>query len=211
MFNKIKFFSLGVIFSFIIILPILLKAEGSLKTIDVLFNNIKLSINGNIVDTGDTQPFIYNGRTYIPARYIAENLNAEVKWNETNNTVEVLSFSNNMKSMNIESDKNMINYSIKEYQQNLDKKNYDSNKVVTPDGITNVDKWEDGKYYISFSYIDKKCKEKGYKFSNDIVTKKWQVKQDDLIIIDNVPIVYTYSSSVEYNYYVENIMPIINK
>lgn len=37
----------------------------------------------------DVEPLIYSGRTYVPVRFIAENLGMTVKWNETTNMVEI--------------------------------------------------------------------------------------------------------------------------
>ena len=59
------------------------------KTVEAFYNNIKLSVYGQIVDTEGNEPFIVGGRTYVPARYVAEAMGGVVKWNETENTVEV--------------------------------------------------------------------------------------------------------------------------
>lgn len=60
------------------------------KTVEAFYNNIKLSVYGQIVDTEGNEPFIVGGRTYVPARYVAEAMGGVVKWNETENTVEVI-------------------------------------------------------------------------------------------------------------------------
>jgi flagellar hook assembly protein FlgD len=64
------------------------------QAIEAFFNNIKISIDGNIVELRDTdgnpiEPFIHEGTTYLPVRAIAEALGMEVKFNETTNTVEL--------------------------------------------------------------------------------------------------------------------------
>jgi predicted house-cleaning noncanonical NTP pyrophosphatase (MazG superfamily) len=64
------------------------------QTIEVFFNNIKISIDGKAVELKDAtgnpvEPFIYNGTTYLPVRAIGEALGMEVKFNETANTVEL--------------------------------------------------------------------------------------------------------------------------
>jgi hypothetical protein len=64
------------------------------RTIEAFYSNIKISIDGNIVELKDTtgnpvEPFIYEGTTYLPVRAIAEALGMEVKFNETTNTVEL--------------------------------------------------------------------------------------------------------------------------
>ncbi len=45
-------------------------------------------VNGEKVDL-DVVPFIENGRTYYPARFIAERLGATVEWNENDRTVTI--------------------------------------------------------------------------------------------------------------------------
>lgn len=64
-------------------------AFAKMEKIEAFFNDIKISINGKIINTGNDKPFIYNGRTYVPARYIAEELGATVEWNESSNCVEI--------------------------------------------------------------------------------------------------------------------------
>ncbi|MGE5381575.1 MAG: copper amine oxidase N-terminal domain-containing protein [Methylocystaceae bacterium] len=43
---------------------------------------IKLIVNGHIVDC-DVPPMVINGRTMVPARFVAEPLGATVTWNES--------------------------------------------------------------------------------------------------------------------------------
>lgn len=60
------------------------------KTVEAFYNNIKLVVNGKNIEM-DVEPFIANGRTYVPARYVAEALGSSVSWDETNNAVVVKS------------------------------------------------------------------------------------------------------------------------
>jgi hypothetical protein len=64
------------------------------QAIEVFFNNIKVSLNGEVLELNDAtgnpvQPFIYAGSTYLPVRAVSEALGMEVKFNETTNTVEL--------------------------------------------------------------------------------------------------------------------------
>lgn len=54
-------------------------AGGYFKRIDILINGTRIEVNGEIIET-DTEPFIYNDRTFVPIRAIAEGLGCEVKW-----------------------------------------------------------------------------------------------------------------------------------
>jgi len=66
-------------------------AGGTRKNIEVEYRNIKISVDGKTVDAGETEPFIYvaQGRTYVPARPLAEALGAKVGWDEASSTVQV--------------------------------------------------------------------------------------------------------------------------
>lgn len=59
------------------------------KNIEAFYNNIKIKVYGQLVNTEGNEPFIVGGRTYVPARYVAEAMGGVVKWNETENIVEV--------------------------------------------------------------------------------------------------------------------------
>jgi hypothetical protein len=66
-------------------------ATGTRKQIEVEYKNIKISVDGNQVDTSDAEPFLYvaQGRNYVPARALAEALGAKVDWDANTNTVLV--------------------------------------------------------------------------------------------------------------------------
>lgn len=63
------------------------------QTIDVVYNNIKLVVDGNPVDFGldssgnEIEPFIYNGTTYLPVRAVGETLGKTVDWDGETKTV----------------------------------------------------------------------------------------------------------------------------
>lgn len=58
---------------------------------------IKLIINGKTIAM-DVAPQIINGRTMVPAKYVAENLGATVVWDSVNNTVVIKNNSVNTQS-----------------------------------------------------------------------------------------------------------------
>ncbi|SCG83889.1 hypothetical protein DW1_2325 [Proteiniborus sp. DW1] len=61
-------------------------AGGYFKRIDVLINGTRIEVNGEIIET-DTEPFIYNNRTFVPIRAVAEGIGCEVKWDNSANKV----------------------------------------------------------------------------------------------------------------------------
>lgn len=54
-------------------------ATDGAKDIRVMYRNIGIVVNGAEVKTSQ-EPFIYEGRTYIPLRAVAEAMGADVKW-----------------------------------------------------------------------------------------------------------------------------------
>jgi hypothetical protein len=66
-------------------------AESIRKSITVDYKGYQIKVNGQVVNTGDSQPFLVvdEGRTYVPARYLAEALGAKVGFEATTNTVTV--------------------------------------------------------------------------------------------------------------------------
>lgn len=84
--KTIKSFICGCIFTSIIFVGTFAAAES--KMISVAYDNIKIKINGENVST-DVSPFIYQGRTFVPIRFVAEKLDKDVKWDGINRTVEI--------------------------------------------------------------------------------------------------------------------------
>lgn len=60
------------------------------RQIEVIYRGIQIKVDGKLVQ-GDTEPFVTaaEGRTYVPARALAEALGARVSWDEANSTVVV--------------------------------------------------------------------------------------------------------------------------
>lgn len=63
-------------------------AETGTQNIPVTYNDIKIVVDGNTVPTS-TEPFIYNGTTYLPVRAIGEALGKDVSWDGNTNTVYI--------------------------------------------------------------------------------------------------------------------------
>jgi hypothetical protein len=69
-------------------------AAGITKLIEATFNNVKVNVEGKMlnlvdVDGNKVEPFIVEGTTYLPVRAIAEGLGKSVKWDNTTNTVHI--------------------------------------------------------------------------------------------------------------------------
>ena len=50
---------------------------------------IKIYFLGNQI-TADVEPYIENSRTYLPVRFVAENLDAKVTWGGTDGSVTIV-------------------------------------------------------------------------------------------------------------------------
>ena len=60
--------------------------ESITKMIQVTYRNITLWVNGKLIPS-EQEPFVYEGRTFVPLRTIAEALDKEVNWNNAENKV----------------------------------------------------------------------------------------------------------------------------
>lgn len=76
--SKFKF-TLGFIAGAMVFGTIGVAAAASTKTIGVIFGIEDIKIN-NVSKMPKQEPFTYNGTTYVPLRYISDNLGAEVGW-----------------------------------------------------------------------------------------------------------------------------------
>jgi len=69
-------------------------AQSLSKTIDILYKDIKIYVDGNLIIPKDAagrivEPFIYEGTTYLPVRAISEALGKTVEWDGTTNSVYI--------------------------------------------------------------------------------------------------------------------------
>jgi len=91
--SKIKNFILGFLVAtliFSLALPVL--ARDGQETWTVIFRNIKLVVDGVLIEPKDAMgntvdPFIYNGTTYLPVRAVAEAFGKEVTWDGNTSTI----------------------------------------------------------------------------------------------------------------------------
>ncbi|WP_113675721.1 stalk domain-containing protein [Vallitalea guaymasensis] len=71
-------------------LTIIANAESLKKSIDVYYNIAKkIVIDGVDRTPEEKKPFVYEGTTYVPLRYISESLGKEVKWDGKTGTIYI--------------------------------------------------------------------------------------------------------------------------
>jgi hypothetical protein len=167
-------------------------------------NPYPVLING--VET-PVEAYNINGFTYLKLADMSK-AGLLVKFNETDKRIEI-------GSTNLEPKPTKEESTVNDTPEKI---------TSTPDGITMIDTYE-GKQYIGEAYIDKKVKEKGYAFVQNINTNQWMLIKGNLpdfkfridskeseytVILDNIPTTATYGyDSVEINYYINTILPLI--
>lgn len=83
--KEVKGFIMGVVLTALLMGTVVF-ADGVTRTIEVVLNSVKLTVNGQKV-AADT--ILYNGTTYVPLRTTAEMLGKEVGWDSTTNTASI--------------------------------------------------------------------------------------------------------------------------
>jgi len=89
--NTLKGYLLGFI-SATVLLSCVVYAASNTKTIEALYNNIKIYVDGVKIEPMDAngntvEPFIYNGTTYLPVRAIGEAIGKTVTWDGATQSV----------------------------------------------------------------------------------------------------------------------------
>jgi len=86
--SKAKIFLIGLIVGCIVASSVGVYASMKGSMIEVFYSINDILINGKSSISEDNRPFIYNGSTYVPLRFISEKFGYEVKWdNQTSNVI----------------------------------------------------------------------------------------------------------------------------
>jgi len=78
----------AVFLSIIILGSVYVYGENIGKSIQVTYRNISILVNGKIVPS-EQEPFIYQGRTFVPLRTIGEAVNKTVEWDNAKNQINI--------------------------------------------------------------------------------------------------------------------------
>lgn len=74
----------------VLLMTVAAEATTATKPITVDYVDIQLYVNGNVVNLQDNEePFIYEGRTFVPIRMVSEALNQNVEWIDSIKTVKI--------------------------------------------------------------------------------------------------------------------------
>lgn len=87
--NAVLFMVAFIVLNIVINVPALIFADGTgyvkvhIDGKEVSLREVNVEINGQALES-DVPPLIYDSRTLVPIRFVAEHLNAEVEWNQEN-------------------------------------------------------------------------------------------------------------------------------
>jgi hypothetical protein len=92
--KRVRIMVAGVLLAAILICGNSALAESVQRSIEVVYNDIKLVIDGKLVTPKDASgnivaPFLYNGTTYLPVRAVSEALGKQVDWDGSTQTVYI--------------------------------------------------------------------------------------------------------------------------
>lgn len=94
--NNIIRFTAGFMTCFFLMSSITVYGESIKKNIDILYDNIKIVIDGVEITPKDSkgeavEPFMYNGTTYLPVRAVSEAFGKTVTWDGQNKKIYISS------------------------------------------------------------------------------------------------------------------------
>lgn len=175
----------GVIISFCMV--------GFAAELNIIENPYPVLING-VVES--VEGYNINGFTFLKLGDF-KKAGLTVKFNETDKQIEVTSPVTTSTTAPLTT------------LNNTEVTSMSTKPTSTPDGITQIDEWE-GKYYIGYLYIRNKIREKGYDLILNTATEKWNLVKGEQILISAIPTTKTYGySSIEINYYINTMLPLI--
>ncbi|MDR2167306.1 MAG: hypothetical protein LBE35_05590 [Clostridiales bacterium] len=86
--ERLKGMVFGIIVTLTLVFAVPAIANTITTTIQVTYRGLCISVNGQTV-VPEQEPFIFNGRTFLALRDVAEALGAEVRMNEITNVIEI--------------------------------------------------------------------------------------------------------------------------
>ncbi len=198
--------------------------------LSILPNPYPIVVNG---EKADVEGYNIEGRTYLQLRDMTEVLDTTLNFKDNTIFIDSNININNDSEMNLTPSPIItitpkptptvstdVNINTNNESEVDDLKKLDTTLLEqkknkpesTPDGITKID-IDNGKYYIGIALIQHQIENKGYKLICDS-NKVYKLIKDDNILLDNVEYMllskYGYDV-IEYNYYVNNILPLIQK
>lgn len=166
---------------------------ADVSSIQVLFNNIKVSLDGVILEMKDAkgnvvEPLVYNGTTYLPARALCETLGKDIKMNEITNVLEITTRKEDVTLMS---------------------------EVNTTEEVIDINSYIiqiDNKDYIDADYVYRICRENGCTFGYNRITLNASFsKVYEVLAISTNVVKQNDNYYLDYEFYQTTILPVINK
>jgi len=142
----------------------------------------KLIIKGTEYKDPDKPMLNYQGTTYAPVRSLLTAAGLDVQWNSELEQAEV-------KPTNESGDVRL---------------------KTTPDGVEVY--YFEGKHYVPWLFFNKVYESKGYQISRPPKGNEWNLYENGEILLEDLSTHMIYSiTSIELNYYINNILPLIKQ
>ena len=218
MLNKIKYTTLGFILGVILFMGLgFIYANSNTGEILAHFNNIKITVNGQQIETDvKAPPFIYNDRTYVPLRFVSEALGADVGWDSKTKTAIINSKNNN--TLQEEEEEVIIskdNIKLEKDESFTEPENFiqmlpEDKPKQTVDGITIYYFNEAGEYDNNgMPYVNLSSVRERYNLSTEPNTNKGIDLYYKVILIKDLEIKSIDSNDrMTLEYYMNNIYPL---
>ncbi|MCX7745846.1 MAG: NPCBM/NEW2 domain-containing protein [Clostridia bacterium] len=93
--KEMKGFVTGVIVTALVFITVFTTfAEPIQKVVTAVYNNIKIYVDGNLIQPKDANgnkvdPFIYNGTTYLPVRAVSQALGKNIEWDDKTKSIYI--------------------------------------------------------------------------------------------------------------------------
>lgn len=210
--KSIKSFVVGIIVGIMLLSAFDVFADN--KNIEAFYNNIKLSIDGKMVELKDTkgnaiEPFIYEGTTYLPVRAIAEALGMEVKFNETTNTVELTKKEGGKVVWDDSHVVSGLEYKIIKEDSLIIQERPDGTKYVDAMSIAKQFNIKDGKDILQKPSSVVVKKEEGSEIVKTVDFALKKSKTEEVVLLSNIPVDNSLGTLylIPYDTYKNEILP----
>jgi hypothetical protein len=192
--KSIRMLIIGIVIGLIISVPVGAVVQYTLKESDC-----KIVVDGEMFQDEKLPVLLMEpGYNYLPAatfREICNDIGIDFMFDSETKEIRLTTPQNikTLSSLPQEQEENIVGEQI----------------TQTPDGIE-IREIKNNVQYLTFGQIRIQARKTGYDFIFDTETERWKITKDNIVILDAVPITMNYGhGSVEVEYYINNIMPII--
>lgn len=171
-------------------------AFAKTESIEVFYNNLKLKINGEIVES-DQEPFILNGRTFVPLRTVAESLGKQVLYNESTSEILIDDVDMNVAKQSVQQESiNNTGGNQVTKPKPVSKKTEDNIRCILKDDI----------YWLSISDILNEYSQLKVTQSESDVDICSILDKDNNVLVENIKVTNLFGSAyITEEYYINTV------